>query len=73
MVQIASILDVTPDTIENFSEQVAFHNCHQSGYINSNYNNPLEKIEALYTQLLEEKERQIKLLEEEIQYLKKTL
>ena len=62
--RIAAALDVEADVIKNFSEQVVFNSCTQSGYINTNHINPLEKIQEVYKKLLEEKDARIKVLEQ---------
>jgi transcriptional regulator with XRE-family HTH domain len=59
---ISNILGVSPETIRNFNDTVVFNSCAQSGYINTNINNPIEKIHELYEALLKEKDSQILLL-----------
>lgn len=60
---IAQILDVDEDIIKNFDDKVIFNSCVQSGYINTNHINPIEKIQELYDKLLKEKDSKIALLE----------
>lgn len=63
---IANILEVEPDVIKNFNEQMVFNSCTQSGYINIQNINPIEKIQDLYEKLLAQKELQIKDLKEQL-------
>ncbi len=56
---IANILDVSVDVIKEFNDQVVFNSCIQSGYINHNYIQPVEKIEQLYKDMLEIQEKRI--------------
>lgn len=64
--EIAGILNVDVNTIINYDKSVIFNTCTQSGYINTNYINSTEKMEALYDKLLSEKDERIKLLEAQI-------
>lgn len=73
LLQIAKALDVGPEVIKQFNETVAFHSCTQSGYINTNHINPLDKITELYDKLLEEKEKAITSQKELIMVLKTTI
>lgn len=63
--QIAQVLEVSPEAIKSFNEAVIFNNSPQSGYFNTNYYNPIEKIQELYERLLKEKDEQINLLRKE--------
>jgi len=64
--QIATILKVTPEVIEGFSDTVVFNSCTQSGYINTNNINPLEKIDQLYNEIIEGLKNQVITLKETI-------
>ncbi len=68
--EIARILEVTPDTIKNFNDQVVFNACSQSGYYNVNNINQIEKIELLYKEIIKTKDEQISQLLNLIQILK---
>lgn len=71
--EIASVLEVSPEVIKGFSEQVIFNSCVQSGYINTNnIQNPLEKQEELYEEIIFQLKERIKVLEERIEELKKS-
>ena len=59
LAQIAAILEVHPDVIRNYSDQIVFQNCTQSGYYNTNNINPLEPFEAMYKTLKEVQESRI--------------
>jgi transcriptional regulator with XRE-family HTH domain len=59
LTQISSILEVSEEIIRNFSEQVIFNSCSQSGYYNHVYINPIEEIKMLYERLLKEKDMRI--------------
>ncbi len=62
---IATVLDVTPEVIEGFNDQVVFNSCSQSGYINTNnITNPIEKIESLYEEVISQLKERIRNLEE---------
>ena len=61
--QIAIVLEVEKEMIKNFNEQAVFNSCNQSGYINTQNINPLEKLQEVYEKLLAEKDLRIKLLE----------
>ena len=70
LVQVAEILGVTPEAIENFSEEAVFNiinNTFQdSSSNNNNYLctiNPLDKIIELYERLLEAEKSKVELLE----------
>jgi transcriptional regulator with XRE-family HTH domain len=64
LAKIASILDVSPETIENFSEQIVFNSCNQSGFSNTYHiTNPIEKINALYEDLIIQLKERITSLE----------
>jgi transcriptional regulator with XRE-family HTH domain len=69
--KIAQILSVSIDDIKNFSESVIFNSCTQSGYINTNNINPLDKIQDLYERLLSEKDAQIAVLKEQLKVFSK--
>lgn len=70
LIQIASILDVSPEVIKNFNEQFIFNSCVQSGYIQHQTINPIEKIHELYEKLIIEKDAQISILKENIAFLR---
>lgn len=58
--EIAKILEVSKETIERFSDQMIFNDCLQSGNYNQTiYNNPIEKIDELYTALIAQLKQQI--------------
>ena len=61
---IAAAIDVEPDVIKNFNEQVVFNSCTQSSFSNTDYINSLEKIQKVYKKLLKEKDARIKVLEQ---------
>ncbi|MCA5004798.1 helix-turn-helix domain-containing protein [Sphingobacterium bovistauri] len=70
LAQVAEILGVTPEAIENFSEEAVFsiiNNTFQdSSSNNNNYMctiNPIEKIVELYERLLESEKSKVELLE----------
>jgi transcriptional regulator with XRE-family HTH domain len=63
---VASILDVELEVIKNFSEQMIFNSCAQSGYIHNQNINPVDKIEELYEKLLAQKDIQIDTLKEQL-------
>jgi transcriptional regulator with XRE-family HTH domain len=63
---IAKALEVEVDDILNFNEGMIFYNCKQSGQIKNIHNNPLEKIQTLYEQIIEQ-------LKTENAYLKQQL
>jgi transcriptional regulator with XRE-family HTH domain len=69
--QIATILEVEPEIIKNFSEAVIFNSCKQSGYYNVNHINSTDRITTLYEGLLAEKNEQIAILKALIEQLKK--
>jgi hypothetical protein len=54
LTEISTVLEVSEDVIRNFSEQIIFNSCHQSGCYN-HYTNPLEEIKALYKELKRER------------------
>jgi transcriptional regulator with XRE-family HTH domain len=56
---IANVLDVSVDVINEYNDQVVFNSCTQSGYINTNNINPIDKIEEVYKQILEVHEKRI--------------
>lgn len=63
--RIADILEVTPEVIEGFNDQVVFNSCVQSGFSNTyNITNPIEKIEALYEEVIQQLKERIRSLEE---------
>lgn len=64
--EIATILEVAPEVIEGFSDQVVFNSCVQSGYINTNYINPIEKIDDLYNEVINGLKEQVQTLNEVI-------
>jgi len=69
---IAAIFEVNKETIRNYSDQIVFNNCSNSG--NGNFGgenntfvfNALEKMQKVYEDLLSEKEMRIKLLEDQL-------
>lgn len=61
--QIADILQVNVNSIINYDNSVTFNSCTQSGYINTNNINPIDKIETLYEKIIQEKDERIKYLE----------
>lgn len=70
--EIARILEVNPDTIKNFNDQVVFNACSQSGFSNTyNIQHPVEKIEELYKEIIKAKDEHIRQLQKEIESLKK--
>jgi transcriptional regulator with XRE-family HTH domain len=66
--EIAKALEVEVDDILNFNEGMIFYNCRQSGQLNTitNNHNPIEKIQTLYEQIIEQ-------LKTENAYLKQQL
>ena len=62
--RVASALDVSPATIRNFREDVIINNVYAQNNTVINYQfNPIEKIVALYDQLLATERKRIELLE----------
>lgn len=62
--RVASALEVSPDTIRNFREDVIINNVYDQNNTVINYQfNPIEKIVALYDQLLATERKRIELLE----------
>lgn len=62
--RVASALEVSPDTIRNFREDVIINNIYDQNNTVINYQfNPIEKIVALYDQLLATERKRIELLE----------
>lgn len=59
LAMIASVLDVSVDIIKDYNDQVVFTSCTQSGYINTNNINPIDKIEEIYKQIIEVHEKRI--------------
>jgi len=59
LAMIANVLDVSVDVINEYNDQVVFNSCTQSGYINTNNINPIDKIEEIYKQLIEVHEKRI--------------
>ena len=59
LAEIAAILEVHPDVIRQYSDQVIFQNCTQSGYYNTNNINPLESFDAMYQTLMKVQEARI--------------
>lgn len=57
--QIATVLEVDPEIIKSFSENVVFNSCTQSGYSNTYHINPIEKIDALYNEIIVELKNQL--------------
>lgn len=58
--QIAKIFEVEPEVIRQFNDHVIFNSCQQSGYINTNNINPLDKISELYADIIKSKDDSIK-------------
>jgi transcriptional regulator with XRE-family HTH domain len=63
---IAEALEVSEEDILNFDSSMVFYNCTQSGQINTQYNNPIQKIEELYDAI-------VKQLREENEFLRRQL
>ncbi|WP_134088824.1 helix-turn-helix domain-containing protein [Olivibacter sp. XZL3] len=70
LAQVASILGVTPEAIENFSEEAIFNIINNTFQDNSSNNNnymctinPLDKIVELYERLLEAEKSKVAYLE----------
>lgn len=62
--RVASALEISPDTIRNFREDVIINNVYDQNNTVINYQfNPIEKIVALYDQLLATERKRIELLE----------
>ncbi|HNS41997.1 MAG TPA: helix-turn-helix transcriptional regulator [Taishania sp.] len=62
---IAKILEVTPEIIQGYNDQVIFNSCIQSGYVNTNnINNPIDKIESLYEEIIKQLKERIHILDE---------
>lgn len=59
LAMIANVLDVSVDVINEYNDQVVFNSCTQSGYINTNNINPIDKIEEIYKQIIEVHEKRI--------------
>lgn len=51
LMRIADALEVSREVIEWFNDQVIFNSCVQSGYVNTNHINPIEKIQQLHDEL----------------------
>lgn len=56
---ISEILQVSPEMIKHFDEKVVFNLCSQSGNLNTNNINQIEKIEQLYIELVKTKDSKI--------------
>lgn len=64
--KIATVLGVNKELLENYNDNMIFSYCNQSGNIGNNhtYNyNMIEKLEAVYAELLAEKNAHIRALE----------
>lgn len=62
--KVAAALDIAPDVIRNFKEDVIINNIYDQNNTVINYQfNPFDKIVALYDQLLETERKRIELLE----------
>jgi transcriptional regulator with XRE-family HTH domain len=59
LAMIANVLDVSVDVINEYNDQVFFNSCTQSGYIDTNNINPIDKIEEIYKQIIEVHEKRI--------------
>ncbi|GAA0876479.1 hypothetical protein GCM10009118_28890 [Wandonia haliotis] len=64
--EISNILDVNPDAIKSFNDQVVFNSCSQSGYLNT-YNIPFDKIDKLYEEIIRSHEQRIEDLQKVIE------
>ena len=63
---ISEILKVDPNVIKNFSEEIIFNSCIQSG-VSNNYNiNQIDKIQELYERIIAQKDDYIKELEDRL-------
>jgi transcriptional regulator with XRE-family HTH domain len=51
LMRIADALEVSREVIEWFNDQVIFNSCVQSGYVNTNHINPIEKFQQLHDEL----------------------
>lgn len=69
---IASILEVNPEVIKGFNDQVVFNSCSQSGQFNTYISNPVEKVEQLYEEVVLQLKERIRHLEEIIALMNKT-
>jgi transcriptional regulator with XRE-family HTH domain len=62
--KLARIMDVEEKWFEEFSDSIVFNNCSNSGnYNHYTINESIEKIEALYRNLCDEKDKRIQQLE----------
>lgn len=64
--QIAKVFEVEPELIKQFNDHVIFNSCQQSGYINTNNINPLDRVIELYVKLIQSKDERIKDLKDVI-------
>jgi len=66
LMRIADALEVSREVIEWFNDQVIFNSCVQSGYVNTNHINPIEKIQQLHDELVVQFKSEIDILKETI-------
>jgi transcriptional regulator with XRE-family HTH domain len=65
LASIASVLGVDPDVIKNYSDQMVFNNCTNSGNYNRyTFNESVDKIFELFEKSDSEKDAKIKFLED---------
>ncbi len=64
--EISSVLEIEPMDLINFDENLIFNNCTQSGKFSAETNN----ITNVSEKLIEQYEKRIKQLEEEVQFLR---
>lgn len=66
LIKIADALEVSREVIEWFNDQVIFNSCVQSGYVNTNHINPIEKIQQLHDELVVQFKSEIDILKDTI-------
>lgn len=72
--KIAETLDITPEVIKGFSEQIFLNFCKQSGVSNTYHiSSPIEKINELYQDLIFQLKLRVEDLERENRRLRKLL
>ena len=64
LMRIADALEVSREVIEWFNDQVIFNSCVQSGYVNTNHINPIEKIQQIHDELVLQFKSEIEILKE---------